>query len=251
MRITLYYKKSLEENASMYFEKAKKAKKKIEGAKKALEQSKKKLTEIKEIIIEKKKKKPKRKQEWYEKFRWFITSEELLCIAGRDATSNEIVIKKHTDKQDLVFHSDIAGSPFGVLKGKPTEKSLNEASQFIASYSRAWKTGITITDVFYVKPDQVTKEVPSGEYISKGSFMIYGKKSYLRPELKLFIGKMKDGKIMSGPEEAVKKHCDKYVEVIQGNEKTSSIAKKIKSILDADDLDELIRVIPPGSKLAS
>ena len=56
------------------------------------------------------------KREWYEKFRWFISSEGFLVIGGRDATSNEIVIKKHADKNDLVFHTDIKGSPFHLSK---------------------------------------------------------------------------------------------------------------------------------------
>jgi len=43
-------------------------------------------------------------KEWYEKFRWFISSDDFLILGGRDATSNEIVIKKHTEKNDLVFH---------------------------------------------------------------------------------------------------------------------------------------------------
>ena len=40
----------------------------------------------------------KKSREWFEKFHWFYTSEGFLCIGGRDSTSNEIIIKKHTDK---------------------------------------------------------------------------------------------------------------------------------------------------------
>ena len=43
MKITLDYTKSLEENASIYFERAKKAKKKAQRAKEAMEETKKKL----------------------------------------------------------------------------------------------------------------------------------------------------------------------------------------------------------------
>ena len=254
MKLTLNPRKSLEENAGIYFDKSKKAKKKIEGAKKALEESRKKLTKIDELIKEEEQREEKvmRKKEWYEKFRWFYTSDDMLFIAGRDATTNEIIIKKHTDKDDLVFHSEMAGSPFGALKTegkKPTKKTIEECAQFIACYSKAWKTTATIADIFYVSPDQVTKEAPSGEYISKGSFMIYGKKNIVSVDLKLFIGKITDGKIMSGPESAVTKYCKTHIRLIQGDEKTSAIAKKIRAILDADDLDDIIKVIPVGSKL--
>ena len=45
-RLVLDLKKSIEENASDYFEKAKKIKKKIKGAEEALQQSLKKLKEL-------------------------------------------------------------------------------------------------------------------------------------------------------------------------------------------------------------
>ena len=256
MKITIDITKSVEQNASMYFEKAKKAKHKLEGAKEALQESKKKLAKLdKQIKIkeeEEKKKKPPRKKVWFEKFRWFYTSEDFLVIAGRDATTNEIVIKKHTDKHDIVFHTELPASPFAVLKTegkKPGKISLEETAQFTGVYSKAWKSGRTVADIFYVNPDQVTKTALSGEYIPKGAFMIYGKKKFITPVLKLFVGKMKDDKIMSGPETAVNKHCSKSIEIIQGKDKTSAIAKKIKSILEADDLDEIVRVVPQGSKL--
>jgi predicted ribosome quality control (RQC) complex YloA/Tae2 family protein len=258
MRLTLDITKSVEENASHYFEMAKHARKKAEGAKEALEETKIKLTllekEIETKTLEEKEKagKKERKKDWYEKFRWFFTSDSFLVIAGRDATTNEIIIKKHTDKQDIVFHTEMAGSPFAAFKtdGKePSKIALEEAAEFVAAYSKAWKLGRTLMEVFYVNPDQVTKEAPSGEYVSKGSFMIYGQKNFFTIPVKLFIGKMEDGKIMSGPLAAVKKHCKEYVELLPGNEKNSTIAKKIKAKLAADDLDDILKLIPPGSKL--
>jgi len=249
MRIRLYINKSLEENASIYFEKAKKEKKKLEGAKEALKKSINKLKNLeKSTTLQEKKIKAPRKREWFEKFRWFYTSENNLFIAGRDATTNEILIKKYTDKDDLVFHTEMAGSPFGTLKSK-SKKSIEEAAQFIACYSRAWKLGMTAMDVFYVNPDQVTKEAPSGEYIQKGSFMIYGKKTILSVKMELYIGLRQDGKIMAGPKSAVAAHCKDFVQIVQGNEKISAIAKKIKARFKTDDLDEIVRIIPPASKL--
>ena len=255
MQIELDFTKSIEENAAMYFEEAKRAKKKILGAKKALEDTKKKLSEIdSEIETEAKKKlKVSRKREWYEKFRWFVTSNDLMFIAGRDATTNEILIKKYLSENDIVSHSEMAGSPFGILKTEgvqPAKLDLEECAQFIACYCKVWKTSMTIAEVFYVQPDQVTKEAPSGEYIGKGSFMIYGKKNTLSVPLKLYLGKMQDGKVMSGPENAVKKHCSAAIEIMQGNQKLSEIAKKVKHLLDADDLDDIVKVLPVGSSMS-
>ena len=131
-----------------------------------------------------------KKREWYEKFHWFISSQGFLCIGGKDATSNEIVVKKHMDKEDLVLHTDMAGSPFFVIKNgqEASEKTIEEAAQATAVYSKAWKLGHTSADVFYVKPEQVSKEAQSGEYMQKGSFMIRGKTTYLRPKLEYAIG---------------------------------------------------------------
>ena len=122
MRLALDIRKSIEENASVYFEKSKKDKKKIIGARKAVEMYKSKLGGLKqEKIKEKAVVKKKVKKDWYEKFRWFISSDDYLVIGGRDATTNEIVIKKYTEKNDLVFHTDMAGSPFVVIKNKQAQ----------------------------------------------------------------------------------------------------------------------------------
>lgn len=37
---------------------------------------------------------PKRKPYWFEKFYWFITSENYLVIAGRDSQQNELIVKR-------------------------------------------------------------------------------------------------------------------------------------------------------------
>src|SRR3989338_2453213 len=150
-RIVLDLTKSIDENAAAYFEKAKKIKKKIEGAEIALSQNLRKLKELeakKEKIEFQKSKEEKlkeRKPEWYEKFRWFISSDGFLVIGGRDATSNEIVIKKHTEANDLVFHTDLAGSPFFVIKSdgkKIPDSTIREAADATCTFSRAWKLGL-------------------------------------------------------------------------------------------------------------
>lgn len=252
--IELDLKKTIEQNAADYFEKAKKFKRKIEGAKKIIEKTKARLADLleKQRVEEEKESQKKeivkKELKWYEKFHWFYSSEGFLIICGRDATSNEIVIKKHTEPNDIVFHTETPGSPFCAVKteGKtPSEETLKETAQFCASYSRMWKLGIGIGDVFYVKPEQVSKEAKTGEYIAKGAFMVYGKKNFFRGiPLKLAIGVMKDGSVMAGPLNAVKRHCEHYLNIDQGSEKPSDVAKKIAKKLKIDDLDAIIRVLP-------
>lgn len=255
MKILLHVDKSVEENAAIYFDKSKKLRKKLEGAKKALQEHKKKLAQLekkRDKELEKKQEEQRlrsRKKEWYEKFRWFFTSEDFLVLGGRDATSNEIVIKKHTEKGDFVFHTDMAGSPFFVLKAegkKPGKKSINEVADATCTFSKAWKNGLSTTPVFYVNPDQVSKKAKAGEYLQKGAFMIYGETTYVDNEANLAVGITKEGAIMAGPLSAIKKHCVKSVPLSQGDEKTSNIAKKLQRKLEGGTLDEIIRVLPAG-----
>jgi len=248
-RITLDINKSIEQNAALYYDKAKKIKKKIEGAKEALEITKKKL---KRLEKEKSKQKEetivlKTKTEWYDKFRWFVSSEGFLIIGGRDATTNEIVVKKHTDKNDLVFHTDMVGSPFFVIKAdnkKITPETIKEAADATVTFSRAWKLGMPSSSVFYCSPEQLTKEAPSGEYIPRGGFITKGKLNYMENKINCAIG-MHNNKIMAGPLEAIKKNCEKYVEIEQGREKASSVAKYIQKKIGGN-LDDIIRVLPSG-----
>ncbi len=255
MEIKIHLNKSLEENAALCFDKAKKLKKKIQGAREALEEQNKKLEKLKKeeskrILKEEKIKKTEKK--WFHKFRWFISSEGFLVIGGRDATTNEIVIKKHTNPEDLIFHTEMAGSPFVVIQTnsnpnhKTGEETIKEAAVFCASYSRAWQQGTTETDVYYITPEQVSKEAQHGEYLNKGAFMIRGKKNYLRAKLDIALGLSNTGDgVMVGPLSAVKKHCKEYVIIKQGSKKLSDIAKKIQKTIHAE-LDEIIRSLPQG-----
>lgn len=253
MDVEIGLTKSVEQNAGVYFDLAKKAKKKAAGTSKALEESKKKLAQLQQdehkFVAEEEKKlqKKERKKEWYEKFHWFMSSEGFLCIGGKDSTTNEIIIKKHLEKDDIIFHADMAGSPFFIVKNgqKATEITLQEAAQATAAYSKAWKLGHTIADVFYVNPEQVSKEAKAGEFMAKGSFMIRGKTNYLHPPVELAIGKVEE-QIIGGPESAVKKQTSNYILVVPGEEAKGSLTKKIKHALGGGELNEIMNFLPAG-----
>lgn len=244
MEIEIDITKTVEKNAALYYEKAKKAKRKIRGAEEALGRTERKLLAVKPEIEKKRLKEVvTRKKKWYEKFRWFISSEGFLCIGGRDATTNDILIRKHMQKGDLIFHTEIVGSPFFIIKSegkKIGQKSIEEAAQATASYSRAWKHGVTFTEVYYIKPEQVKKELG----LPKGTFMIYGKRNYLKPILQVAIGKKKD-KIIGGPVTAIKNQTENYVIINQGDTKQSDLAKAIKAKLGGS-LEEIQSFLPPG-----
>jgi len=266
MKLSLKINKTLDENAQIYFNKAKKFRKKISGAEKAIEVTKLKIEKAKSLPSEKvsiiKKIKVKVNKKWFEKFRWFVTSNGFLIVAGKDANTNEEVIKKHADNEDIVLHTDMSGSPFAVIKNNSCEKEISnkdieESADFLLSYSRAWKKGFGNADIFHVKPDQVTKTANAGEHLSKGAFMIRGKTNYIQNKLNCCIGiydkdKSSDyfEKVFVGPIESAKVHCSKNISLIPGKQKTSEIAKFLKKELNSDvDIDELIRAIPASSEL--
>jgi predicted ribosome quality control (RQC) complex YloA/Tae2 family protein len=258
MRITLSITKSVQDNANHYFEKSKKYKRKIEGAKEAIKRLQLQLDDFNEQrdkilqahqLKQAKKAQPKRTLHWFEKFRWFKSSEGFLCVGGRDAGTNEIIIKKHTDKDDIVFHTEAPGSPFFVVKkeGKePGEKTLNETAQATVSYSKAWKTGISLADVYWVNPDQVSKEANTGEYIVKGAFMVRGKRNFMKAKLVIAVGVTEEGLVMGGPVAAIEANCKQAVRVYMGDLKPSDVAKKIAKKLGAE-IDDVLRVLPAGT----
>jgi predicted ribosome quality control (RQC) complex YloA/Tae2 family protein len=248
--IELDLKKSVEQNASAYFDKAKKLKKKVIGATQIVGKLKLQVSDLekKQQSIETMMPKVQRKKAWFEKFRWFISSEGFLVIGGRDATTNEIIIKKHTDNEDIVFHTDMAGSPFFVVKTegkKPGQETLQEAADATFSFSRAGKSDLTTSPVFYVLPEQVSKTPNPGEYLPKGAFVIRGKTSYVNNRFNVAIG-LYDGAPMSGPIESISKNCGKFVAIVPGSKKPSDIAKMVRKLIGGE-LDEIIRSLPSGS----
>jgi len=252
MQITLNLKQKLEQTANEYFERAKKSRKKAETAREIVIKFKKQLEDLeqKQILEEKKaEKKRTAAKEWYEKFRWFLSSEGFLCIGGRDAGSNEVVIKKHTDKNDIVFHTEAPGSPFFIVKTenkKPTDITFQEVADATACFSKAWKIGVSTTEVYSILPEQVSKTAKAGEYLPKGGFMVTGKRTFYQGKMTIAVGKLADSRIMSGPESAVKQHCKDYIIVRQGRDKPSDCAKKIARKLNAD-IDEVLRSLPAGT----
>ena len=254
-------KLSIPENAESYYEKAKKAKKKTKGALIAIENTKKQLEKIKskkELAMENisiPKKREKKNLKWYEKLRWFITSDNTLVVAGRDAGTNEAVVKKYLDNNDIYLHADIHGASSTVIKleGKSLNDTiLKESGEFAASFSSAWTKGFSTQDVFWVHPDQVSKTPEAGEFLAKGSFVIRGNRNYIRSaRVKIAIGIVDyEGKrIMAGPVEALEAHCENYVVLKPGYTKKEAIAKKILHEINEDELislDDIIRVLPSG-----
>lgn len=198
----------------------------------------------------------RRKREWFESFRWFVTSGGKLAVGGRDAQSNSVLVKRHLEPKDTVFHADLFGSPFFILKGgaAQTEQEESEVAQATVAFSSAWKTGLAAADAYWVKADQVSQAAPSGEYLPRGSFMVRGKKNYvLHNRVELAVGLDGAGRVLSGPEGAISSSASCYVVLVPHREKQSETAKKVVRELESlsgsriqATLDDVVRALPPG-----
>ena len=196
----------------------------------------------KKIII-----KQQTSKEWYERYRWFITTDGLLAIGGRDASSNSAIIRKHLTENDIVFHAEVHGSPFFIIKNtgnlEETGLSLQQVAVATVSFSRAWKDGISSADAYWVTPDQIKKGAPPGQYVPKGSFVIEGKRNYMKGlELRMAIGVARLENrytVVCGPADAVKKSAIIYAILLPGGLQPLNVAKKIKS--------EFVRILGTSS----
>lgn len=268
--VELDFRQPLTEIAKEKYEEAKKKKEKAKGARKAAKETQKKINEVKskgkEVfgVRETPQKKIRDKEKWYDKYRWFESSDDFLVIGGRNATQNEEIVKKHMQKDDLFFHSQIEGGSATVIKsnGKEIpEKTKIEAAKFAACNSEAWKNYYS-ADVYQVKPHQVTKTPESGEYIQKGGFVIRGERKYYRDiKLEYAVGLEINEltRVIGGPPEAVKEHAKYYEEIKPGDKDRGEVSKEIsdkikrKSKPEEEKIvekiitqDEIERFFPPG-----
>lgn len=235
----------------------------------------------KKIVVQKQSSK-----EWYERYRWFVTGDGLLAIGGRDASSNSALVRKHLTEDDIVFHAEVHGSPFFIVKNAAApaqaggiDASLQQVAQATVAFSRAWKDGLSSADAYWVMPEQIKKGAPTGQFLPKGSFVIEGKRNYIKGvvvRLAAGVTEIREDNnnkgrgrpaLVCGPEEAVKKRSLVYAVLQQGGMDPMNAAKKTKAELvaaaasadneelaaaiKATSLDDFVRALPTGQSRVS
>jgi predicted ribosome quality control (RQC) complex YloA/Tae2 family protein len=126
------------------------------------------------------------KPHWFERFRWFVSSEGAIVVAGRDASSNDLIVRRNMKDGDLYVHADLHGAASVIVKHPPpgeppvTDVTLREAGQWAVVYSKAWRAGLAAAEAFWVTHEQVSKAGSSGEFVGKGSWAIHGTKHVMR-----------------------------------------------------------------------
>jgi len=253
--VELEAKGSVESNARLYYEESKKARKKLEGLLVALGETRKSIKDFvrgqAKLTDSARPKHAETKRFWFERFRWFISSEGAIVLGGKDAKSNDMLVKKHLQAGDRYVHADIHGAPSVVVKMKEgvTEKTLHEACEFAVATSKAWNAKVGSGVGYWVLPEQVSKTPESGEYLARGAFVIRGKRNYSEKlDIKLAIGEMEfEGhrKIMCGPEGALRAHSNRFAVIRPGQIDKDSFAKNLAGLF-AVPIEEIQRILPPG-----
>jgi len=136
---------------------------------------------------------PVRKQLWFEKFIYFISSDGYLVLGGKDAQQNELLYRRHLKKGDIYVHADLHGAASVIIKNNPglaefeiPPSTLSQAGNLSVCTSGAWDSK-AVMSAWWVNADQVSKTAPTGEYLTTGGFMIRGKKNFL-PPAQLLLG---------------------------------------------------------------
>lgn len=190
-------------NARQYYEQKKvaavKEQKTLQSSVKALKNTERKVNaDLKKgLKQEKQVLRPVRQQLWFEKFNYFISSENYLVLGGRDAQQNEILYRRHLRKGDVYVHADLQGSSIVIIKNHhgrsdaPIPPStLSQAGTLAVATSSAWDSK-AVMSAWWVNAEQVLKTLPNGEYLAVGLFAIKGQKNFLLPaQLMLGFGIM-------------------------------------------------------------
>ena len=230
--VRIHVNEGLEQNAGRYHDIIKKFKKKKAGALAAM-----KTVPVKKIV--RKRDFVPLKKLWYHRFRWFVTSDGIVVLGGRDASQNEELVKKYMTGGDLFVHADVHGASVVIVKGKTAK--MDEVAQFAASYSGAWRSGHFSADVYSVLPSQVSKTPESGEFVTRGSFIVRGERTWYRNvPLAVGIGLMLEpnAAVIGGPPQVIRGKTKAFIELRPGQYEPNDVAKKVLRILKQNVTDE-------------
>ncbi|KAL5967254.1 hypothetical protein TSMEX_005021 [Taenia solium] len=178
----------------------------------------------------------------FEKFHWFISSDNYLVLAGRDDIQNETLFKRYFRQHDVYVHADVHGASSVIVKARalqaceksaedsegstttipqPPMRTLFEAGHMAVALSNAWSAKV-IANAWWVRYDQVSKTAPSGEYLPTGSFVIRGRKNVL-PQCLLTYG---IGILFKLGEDSVERHIGERCIDLESVAETKALLKR-------------------------
>jgi predicted ribosome quality control (RQC) complex YloA/Tae2 family protein len=196
--VELPRRRGAREAAQALYEEGKRVAAKLAGAREALAATEARLARVAEaplaVATPVRAEARHRERRWFEKFRWFVSSEGALVLGGRDASSNDLLVRRHLKDGDAYVHADLHGAASVIVK-RPTppesfsEPTLREAAQWAVAYSKAWRAGLASATAFWATPDQVSKGASSGEFVPRGAWIVRGTKHFVEDvPLELAVG---------------------------------------------------------------
>ena len=203
--------------------------------------------------------------EWFEKFHWFITTENCLVLSARDAAQADALVVKYLGPDDAFVHADSPGAPVTIVKAPPVrspalpeaEASVSRlslsATRVVGSSADGWCGGVPpvsliqagaaclcrsaawdsrhVVSAFWIPPENVRKVTPDGDPLAPGVVWHVGAKTYLPPApLVMGFGCV----FLLRDEDGVRAHVgDRTVKTLK-----TSPADGVKIDVVADDDDE-------------
>lgn len=256
IEVKLDYTKGVEENASIIYARAREAKDKADRSTELIKETEDRISVLrKKDALEAQKARAEvkpTKRFWFESYKWFISSGGHLVLAGRDARTNDQVVKKHLTSADRYAHADVHGAPSVVVKegSTATEEELAEACAFALVHSKAWNAGIREGSAYWVLPDQVSKTPDAGAFVPRGAFIIRGKRNYIHHiQMELVVGEIEhqgSRKVVCGPRSAISAISQKYVVISPGEQGRSKLSSSLAKELGVPE-EEVSRILPPGN----
>ncbi len=272
--LRLVASRPIRESAQVLFDQAKRRLPKLEGARRALSETESRLRSLDQESASDQERMerraalpavgprawgtPRKKHFWFEKApRWMVSSERLVAVAGRDARSNDGVVKRYLKERDIYIHADLQGAPSVVIKrpapgqGEVGEVTLREVSQWAVACSKAWRAGLASADAFWVPGDAVSKAGASGEFVAKGSWVIHGTKTFERDlPLELWLGTIsfeREVLLQVAPRESFAQEGGKVLwRILPGEEKDREQTERRVAQDLGISRERLQSLLPPG-----
>ncbi|KAK6340530.1 hypothetical protein TWF696_008856 [Orbilia brochopaga] len=186
-----------------------------------------------------------RRQGWWEKFYWFVSSEGYLVLGAKDPTQADMLYKRYFKRGDVWVHADVPGSCHVLVKNKVADMrapippyTLGQAGTLAVASSDAWEKKQVIS-AWWAEYEQVGKMGAGGSVLAVGEFAVKGEKKWLPPAM-LVMG-FAVGWLMEGDDGSGDADADVGVE-----EEVSATAVEPQEDDDDDDDEEF-----PDVKLES
>lgn len=180
-------------NAREYFDQkrvaSKKEEKTLQASSKALKSTEQKINRDLQrgLKHEKAVLRPVRKQQWFEKYIWFISSDGYLVLAGKDALQSELLYKRYFKRGDVYVFADFKGASPVIVRNKVQDanapippSTLSQAGTLTVSLSAAWDSKAGASP-WWVSASQVSKSALTGGFLPVGEFGVTGEKHFLPP----------------------------------------------------------------------